>query len=252
MPGSSLLFSDGETIYAGSPTGAWVFAINASDGTSRWTIRADVDTTALAWDPVVDGDVVFVAIQRPTNPRTGGVVALNRADGSVRWRATFAPSAPGRGAGGSGRVVLTDSLVIIAANDGTIWALSRETGAVRWTAPRPAEIVTLDDIRPIIRVASRIVAGSTASVLTAYDAATGAVVWRFSRPEMGSMFFPLATDGSSVFVTGSGTLVHVSASGSIVWSAGVSGGTYCFSPGTAVDGERVYASGCEANYAVRK
>jgi outer membrane protein assembly factor BamB len=96
-----------------------------ADGERQWRHRTDVETRS----PVVADDTVYVATT--TEPgRSGRLLALNRADGSVRWTAET-PS-PKRGT----RPVVVDDAVYLGCSGrdrGTLVALDRSDGAERWS-----------------------------------------------------------------------------------------------------------------------
>ncbi|WP_251342900.1 PQQ-binding-like beta-propeller repeat protein [Haloplanus halophilus] len=96
-----------------------------TDGERRWRYRTDAETRS----PTVEGETVYVATS--TEPgRAGRLIALNRADGSVRW-AVDTPS-PKRGT----RPVVDGDAVYLGCSGrdhGTLVALDRSDGAERWS-----------------------------------------------------------------------------------------------------------------------
>lgn len=95
------------------------------DGERRWDHRTDAETRS----PTVAGDTVYVATS--TEPgRAGRLLALNRADGAVRW-AVDTPS-PKRGT----RPVVDGDAVYLGCSGrdhGTLVALDRSDGTERWS-----------------------------------------------------------------------------------------------------------------------
>ncbi len=134
-----------------------------------------------------------------TNPTTGSVVALDRETGTILWSHSFSPPTPQTGSGPLGRVVLFGNLVIVSVDDGKIYALDKITGAEQWIAPRLADVLGLEDSRPLILVGAVLVAGSDALELTGYDPASGRQLWQVNGGQ-GSSPNSLATDGTDVYV----------------------------------------------------
>ncbi len=95
------------------------------DGERRWHHRTDTETRS----PTIAGETVYVATS--TEPgRRGRLLALNRADGSIRW-AVDTPS-PKRGT----RPVVDRDTVYLGCSGrdhGTLVALDRSDGAERWS-----------------------------------------------------------------------------------------------------------------------
>ncbi|MFC7173870.1 PQQ-binding-like beta-propeller repeat protein [Haloplanus litoreus] len=95
------------------------------EGERRWTHRTDTETRS----PTIAGDTVYVATS--TEPgKTGRLLALNRADGAVRW-AVDTPS-PKRGT----RPVVDGDAVYLGCSGrdhGTLVALDRSDGTERWS-----------------------------------------------------------------------------------------------------------------------
>lgn len=252
FPGYSLVTSDSSSVYVGSASRGWVWALSAATGAVRWSRQLDTAHRATAWDPVVHDGVVYVGLERFAQPRTGGVFALDAATGVVLWRREFTPSGPNRGAGGTGPVAIVGDLVVVAANDGTIWALARRDGTVRWKAPQPAGLMTNDDIRPLTVIGNVLVAASSNEEIAGYDAETGRPLWIARPRELGSVWGWLSSDGVDVYAQGSGHMSRIDRTGRILWTRGDLYGTPCFQQGAVVDAGRVYSSGCEAIYAMRK
>jgi outer membrane protein assembly factor BamB len=59
-----------------------LLALRASDGQQLWR----VDVGAMASQPVVDGDTIYISAEPDMKSFTKEVYALNRGDGSVRWK----------------------------------------------------------------------------------------------------------------------------------------------------------------------
>jgi outer membrane protein assembly factor BamB len=90
------------------------------------------------------------------------------------------------------------STVIVANDDGKIYALDKSTGNTQWVAPRRPDVIGYDDMRPIILAGNVLVAGTLAHYLTGYDPATGRQLWEADGGQ-GSAGNPMASDGVTVF-----------------------------------------------------
>src|ERR1700693_128096 len=196
--------TDGSTVYAGSGSGH-VYALNGADGALIWLNALSVDGQTSVFDPVIDGALLYVTVRHFTNPITGAVVALNRNDGTTAWTHVFPSEAP-TSSGPLGKVVPFGNTVIVANDDGKIYALDKRTGNKQWVAPRRPDVIGYDDVRPIILAGNVLVAGTLAHYLTGYDPATGRQLWEADGGE-GSAGNPMASDGGTVFEPyNSGTL----------------------------------------------
>lgn len=250
-PGRFTIATDGTRIFAGSAAG-YAYAVDAFSGASIWTNPIAVDENSVVSYPVADRGLVFVTLRHFTNPSTGGVVALDAVTGAIRWKRDFVATAPGRGAGSFGRVGLWHELVIAAADDGTIYALNRDTGAIVWISPRPADEGGFNDQRPIAVVADIVAVGSDRPVLAGLDAATGQQRWTIPSP-YGSVNYQMGSDGQYLYLPFVG--LQLSAidvrSGSIIWTSGSrpSGDYVAYA---VADAERVYVPGFHGLYALRR
>jgi outer membrane protein assembly factor BamB len=195
-PGAYELSSDGTTVYAGSGSGH-VYAINASDGALVWINALSVDDRTSVFDPVIDGGTLYVRVRHFTNPITGEAYALNRNDGTVIWSHVF-DAPPLTSSGPIGKMLTFGSTVIVPNDNGKIYALDKQTGVERWTAPRRPDVIGYNDMRPVILAGGVLVAGSLANFLTGYDPATGRQLWEANGGQ-GSAGNPLATDGVTVY-----------------------------------------------------
>ena len=257
-PGLYYLSTDGQTIYAGSPSGH-VYAIDGATGAQHWVTAVAADGNSGTFDPVIDRGVVFVCLKRFTNPTSGGVVALDAQTGSVRWSVDLPPNPPFGGAACNLRVAVSGEVVVATSDAGKIYAFDRTSGAVVWTAPQlsglpPGSYGSPDaDYRPITASRGLIIVGSTTGYIVALDAATGAERWR-SNADRGSATYPLAADSDAVYVTYSGLQLGAFdvTTGALKWLAGDNPGGGEFYPYPAPDGDKLYVSGLTGFYALRK
>jgi outer membrane protein assembly factor BamB len=107
------------------------YGVDARRGFVRWVRRLEAPSYSApaghtAGTPVIDGDVAYV-----TFPTTGRIIALNLADGAVRWTASERPS---RGS------VTVLSGAVMSATAGAGWVvLDAATGAIRCRTRLPAQ-----------------------------------------------------------------------------------------------------------------
>lgn len=128
---------------------AWSVALGARSG--------------IGFAPIVAGDSVWVAAQ------DGTVMRVATDTGRVTWR-TSLQRVLTAGVGTDG------SLAVVATRDGALVALG-DDGAERWSVPVGAEMVT-----PPVVADSTVLVRTTDNRVIAFEAATGARRWSFSRP----------------------------------------------------------------------
>ncbi|WP_436532823.1 outer membrane protein assembly factor BamB family protein [Actinoplanes sp. HUAS TT8] len=163
-----------------------------------------------------DGDTLLAYV------RSGELVALDTADGSVRWRKPIPAAAP------AGRLLLDDGVAVVGGNDGTTlgaWAFDVATGEPRW------QRLGLDPQWPVAdgkMLLSRPYQGG----MQAVDIATGQVVWESPKDWFGYAADPT---GRFFLVGQDAELSKVRADdGHVVWSrSGLWGNP-------AIDHDRVY------------
>jgi outer membrane protein assembly factor BamB len=240
-------------VFAGSPAGR-VYAIDARRGSSRWTTIVEDDGKTTVFAPIVEDEALFAAYTSFTAPNTGGVVALDRATGGVRWRSAFPPAAEKRTAtNAAGGPLVFDDLVIATRGDGVIHAFNRGDGAIEWViAGVNVPGRTVDDYRPLARSGRTLVAGSLTGIVDAYDLGTRERKWRYSGELNGSIAFSIAADDRCVYVPYiGGRLVALNiADGTERWRTGNLKSGFVWPPASA--GDRIYLAGSGAGfYALR-
>lgn len=250
-PGRFTLATDGTRIFTGSAAG-YAYGLDASTGASLWTAAIAPDGNSVASYPVYSQGLVFVTLRHWTNPSTGGVVALDALTGAIRWQRTFVPTGRGQGSGSYGRVGIWHGLVISSADDGAVYGLDHDTGAIVWISPRPADEGGFNDQRPVAVVGDVVVVGSDRTVLTGLDAATGRQRWLIGN-DGGSVDKELGTDDRYVYVSDASLRLFVvdPVSGAVAWKRG-QGSTDEFGAYAVSDGEQVYAPGLHGLYALRR
>ena len=109
-------------IYVGGSDYRRISAIDPATGVARWV----TDVRGLTWgSPVVTADTVFAgtSAQNPAAiTHEGGITALDRATGAVKWRHVVPLAADADRAGYLGSLVLADGKIIGAGYDGTVIA----------------------------------------------------------------------------------------------------------------------------------
>jgi outer membrane protein assembly factor BamB len=108
-----------------------VYAINRSTGALVWESPVDAGISS----PAVFGGTVFVGGGSFGSP--GRVVALDAADGSVRW--SFEPNGPVQSS-----ITYAMGKIVFATNTarGTVYAINAATGSAAWSfEPSPAEYI---------------------------------------------------------------------------------------------------------------
>ncbi|WP_440990543.1 outer membrane protein assembly factor BamB family protein [Haloarchaeobius baliensis] len=174
-----------------------VVALDRSDGTELWRTSAGTESVVLGAGrlgpvhaPVVDDEAVYVAggYQAAVQRDTGAVVALDRSDGTERWR--FKPEA------GDAQTEISGVWGLPVLHDGTLYVVGGR---------------------------GDVTSGSASYQLYAVDADSGVVEWEASTP---SLTFQLVGAGEFVYaVTGDRLLAYSTADGSQVGSASVDPGT---------------------------
>ncbi|TLM65677.1 MAG: hypothetical protein FDZ69_08790 [Deltaproteobacteria bacterium] len=232
----------------------------APDGTLRW--ERDLGATLDA-APAIVGDLVVVQGWERT------VYALDRADGSERWRFTYPPSpADDHRQGG---LLAVDGLVLVPAWNGTLHALDAATGTVRWQVAcgqplrarpafdgtgiyQPGGDGTLTALSPAgarlwqralpdpLLAAPALLPGGVAvltraGLLVAFDPA-GTELWRRDLKETCYYGAPVFAEGALFVPTAAGALWKINPQdGAVVWRTATAGPVYAT---PLVDGGRVF------------
>ncbi len=143
------------------PTGT----ISLAKQWSRGVGNQGDDALLLALTPAVDGGTIYAANAH------GGVVAISRASGDVRWKANV--DAALVGAVGAGA-----DMVFVSTDNGGVIALDAASGSERWRGQTSSQVlaapVTNGDV---------VVAQSTDARVQAFDAGTGRVRWSYKASQ---------------------------------------------------------------------
>jgi outer membrane protein assembly factor BamB len=217
---ASAIDSARTTIFAPTQEGI-VYAIDAATGQQRWLLQLPFATSVSTQVvKVVDGgaDVVFASYTTFARRDSGGVVAINRIDGTIRWLVPIPPAADS--SAGTRDLVLWNNYLIASVDDGRIVALDRATGQRQWTlsgvgtaSPQwisPNELVGTD-FRTLIVAGSTLLADSENSGwLVAYDLPSHSELWRVGANTFGPSFLQADHDArSAYFRSGTGGLFAV-------------------------------------------
>ena len=192
--------------YTGSPA-ATMFAIEVESGRARWTTRIDSGAKVTVHQPHICRELMIAGYTRFAESNTGGIVALDRSRGSLRWRTEF-PSAGAHSQTYAGGPVCFEDTAAVASGDGTIYGLHIETGSIRWTIPRANlggdkafdNTDIQPDYRPLAHAHGRLIVGSLTGRVIAYDLKSNRELWT-SEPSGGtSVALRLAVDRDVVYV----------------------------------------------------
>ncbi|MEO7272374.1 MAG: PQQ-binding-like beta-propeller repeat protein [Vicinamibacterales bacterium] len=229
-------------VWVGSRAGR-VYGIDAKTGELRRSAIVSGAPETTVFQPIVDADIVVAGYTTFATPQTGGVIALDRAAGGVRW--AHALGGEGGPSGFAGGPVVAGGVVLVSGGDGRIRALSRETGDLVWELPavtRPDGRRQERDWRALALRGTLLVAGSLSGVVSAFDLTTRREWWRFVLPEGGSVALRLTADGDTVYVPHlGGRLAALSAAdGRVRWQMGGLSDGFSWAP--ALAGDVAYAA----------
>jgi outer membrane protein assembly factor BamB len=148
-----------------------IVALDASTGKSVWKLDRDVPLLSLrgTGTPVVEGDTLFV----PGD--SGKVMALNVADGALRWEQSVNVSS---GRNELERVADIDGGMVVASGDlfvsgynGQTSAVTASAGSTLWTYQGPSVVGLIVDDRHVYLT-------NSASEVIALDRRSGAELWK--------------------------------------------------------------------------
>ena len=170
-----------------------VVALDSETGQQRWQVGG----IANGYGGLGVGDNV-VAVREPQQK----LVGIDVTSGSVRWTVD---GPPGDDAHGAPIVVDTADLVLVRTA-GTLTALDRATGGLRWRSTLTGgEVVGVSaDETTAVVTASGLGSAPAANVIAAYDLADGRQQWRLYVPVWDHLAGPALThDGVTVYTGGS-------------------------------------------------
>ena len=193
----------GQAVYAADQAGA-VYAIALTSGRQLWRFETEgtrlnsadwgYDRTTVQSSPAVVGGAVYVGA------RDGFLYAINRTDGTERWRhdhrISWVNSSP----------AVSEGLVYAGSSDGRfIQAVDTATGQERWRAKAQSTVWASPAVD-----SARLYVGEGDGTMYALDKRTGAEVWRY---RVGHRIFssPLVHDGRLYFGSDDGGIYAVNA-----------------------------------------
>jgi len=168
--GSTPTFAD-NTVYLGDPYFRSVYALNAADGSVKWTAAVEGMVQFWSAPAVASAGTVFITtdVFSHFGPDTGNVYALDPVDGSVLWRTPIDAGL------NTSPVVGLDGTVYAGASDGYVYALDGVSGVLLWRHQMDGTIGG----NPAISADGAVIATSEAGDVVALDADTGAQLWRY-------------------------------------------------------------------------
>lgn len=152
----------------------------------------------------------------------GELVAMNRADGSIAWRAGLSSEV-------LSMPVVQDGVIVVRCVDGRVFGIDRQTGARIWVHDRSVPLLTLRGNSDPLGRAGQVFIGYEDGAVSALRAADGSLLWdqRVSVPEgrteldqLSDIDGPMAIVGSELYVvTYKGQLAGLALdSGRVLWS----------------------------------
>lgn len=154
----------------------------------RW--RFD-DATDLTWPSAATSETLFVS-------SVPDLFALETRSGAERWR--FEPSSGSR----PFATAVSNEFVYVgmAGSDGTMHALDRQTGEVRWEG----SVSNAGGVVGAALIGGKVIVVGDSGRVVAFDAVSGDKRWRFDAP--GANMFSPAAAGKTVYVGGQDTNVY--------------------------------------------
>jgi outer membrane protein assembly factor BamB len=171
---------EGGRVFVGSGVGdvykeTMIFCLNAADGKVVWK----VPTGLPVWGPpTAGGGVVYFGVGNGTfvdsDPKApaGALLCLKADDGDEVWRFAVKDGVLCRPMVDAGRVYF-------GCRDGTVYALDRRTGRLKWKRFLASPVVTTPtlDVPPGKDMAARVYVAVDGGLLCCLDAANGKPVW---------------------------------------------------------------------------
>jgi len=230
------------TNWAGSES--YLYAIDAVSGSLKWVVRA---YSGFPSPPRHFGGLIFFS----TSVVGGDVIlhAVDASSGQVKWRYRAEAKRPD-----SDPVISVGDMIIVGTDRG-VFALHRETGALRWS-----HVVGSGERLGHVHADERLLYlpnETRDGDLHALDPATGKVVW--SSSPGGSSFFGrvdrvvrkiAAIQGETIYATGYGYLHSLQReTGQVIWSLRVINGVHAR---PLIAGGMVFISGAGLLYHLNK
>lgn len=247
----------GDVVIAGSSSGN-VYAVEWATGRQRWATRLVPRSLVIVYQPRVADGKAYVSFRdnelSPNGEPRGGVAALDAATGAVLWLTYLPHNVDPAGPTGTFEPVITENLVVVAADDGPIYAYDRQSGAQVWKAPAlltPGATgpETIRDTRALATGGGLIFTSSNAKVVMALDPTDGRQRWVTPTPLGGGALF-LFSDDRSVFLCQPGGQFEVfnASDGKRRWA--ITDRSSC-RMGPGIDGNRLFIGSSNELFALR-
>ncbi len=203
-----------------------VLCFDAANGNKLWerqltatgSTQCHPKTSMAAPTPVTDGRNVYALFA------TGDLATFNR-DGDLLWYRALVrdyPDITNQVGMAASPVLAGDTLLLPLENAGDSFALSVDvkTGRNRWKAPRQRDINWVTPIVTHFR-GKTIALFQTAGEITAYDTATGSILWNYKSNNLGSVPSPALVDDLVIVPGTPSVALRVSEDGTpeVVWKS---------------------------------
>lgn len=150
----------GDTIYAADIDGE-VFALDKSNGKTRWSVELDVPLSAgVGLSP----GAVLVGSYK------GELIALSRDDGQELWRAQLSSEILSEPAASA-------SVAVATANDGRLYGVDMATGAIKWMYESVQPVLTLRGTSAPLVKGDTVIAAFDSGKVYALEMETGLIQW---------------------------------------------------------------------------
>jgi outer membrane protein assembly factor BamB len=236
LAGEGTPVASGDTVFTGT-RGGWVTALLAHTGLILWETHYD---SLAIFEPTVADDALILGTRTRLNGTLGAgyVVALNKSDGSERWRFPLPDSAgiPG-GAINSGTAF--DGTVIIGSVTTRLYALDIETGELIWEhAPEVDDLASATYVWPPRLLNETLIVVRADEVTEALSPVNGSLLWTLDQGVYTAV--PAIKGGLAYFFND--VLTIVDEDGRRIWSGGGQLATSRgYVQGTVADDGTIYA-----------
>ena len=246
------------TIFAPSPQNM-VHALDAATGQVKWSVPVIAGDTNLVVYKVVDGgDVVFAPFTIFSKQDTGGVVALSKVDGAVRWPVKFSRT---DSAFGAKDIALWGNDVLVSLENGRIAALDRSSGQVVWELPSAKTYAPWVPVNPgvvAIDLRTLVVSGNTLTAIgensgwvVSYDLTTHLETSRGSTAHSAGALWASSSDGMTGYFLSSSSMLFSFEIGKPT-SVAPASGLITFLTAPTLTTDRLFIGGVDGYYALKR
>jgi outer membrane protein assembly factor BamB len=183
-----------------------IFAYDVRDGTFQWRVRLG----DIASSPLLIGQHLYVTTL------AGKLVCLEAYDGTTVW--TYEIPAHPYAEHVHSSPASDGNTIVFGSDGGTIYAVSVDSGKLRWTASARASVFASPSIAE-----GKVFVGSLDSTFYALDIATGKQVW--AQPLGARIYGSQAVENDRVFVGTAGRMVYClnATNGEVIWKTAMQG-----------------------------